>query len=89
MVLPGSKHQSQQVGGHHALLSFLQIYRRQQVLTHEDKSKASISAKNQWGAMKLQLDVKVMMNDLHGKNQLNICKRLAKIAKNCLIAKIY
>ena len=44
------------------------------------KSKASISAKNQWGAMKLQLDVKVMMIDLHAKNQLNICKHLGK---NC------
>ena len=41
------------------------------------KPKASISAKNQ-GAMKLQLDVKVMMIDLHAKNQLTICKRLGK-----------
>ena len=39
------------------------------------KSKASISAKNQ-GAMKLQLDVKVMMIDLHAKNELTICKHL-------------
>ena len=28
--------------------------------------------------MKLQLDVKVMMIDLHAKNQLNICKDLRK-----------
>ena len=44
------------------------------------KSKASISAKNQLGAMKLQLDVKVMMIDLHAKSQLSICKPLGK---NC------
>ena len=37
------------------------------------KSKASISMKN-------QLNVKVMMIDLHAKNQLNICKPLGK---NC------
>ena len=44
------------------------------------KSKGKYFRENQWGAMKLQLDVKVMMIDLHAKNQLNIYKRLGK---NC------
>ena len=29
-----------------------------------------------------------MMIDIHAKNQLNICKRLGKIAQNCLLAEI-
>ena len=42
------------------------------------KSKASISAKNQSGAMKLQLDVKVMMIDLHAKKSAQYLQAFRK-----------
>ena len=42
------------------------------------KSKVCNSAKTQCGATKLQLDLQVMMIDLHPKYQLNICKSFRK-----------
>ena len=51
-------------------------------------SKAHNFTKNQLSVMKLQLDVQVMVNDLHAKNQVNIYKCLEKKSGNCLMAEI-